>query len=101
MSTYSTNVTIQEEIVRPENCHCTDRSIITGSSAKAVCKDTGVTRALLSWQHKDDGTTVIKWRLPIGVSYSRTIPADSTVEEIDALIEDGFAAMHSHWGLDH
>lgn len=101
MSTYSTNLTIQEEIVRPENCHCTNRVILTPSSAHAICTATGTTRAILSWKHNPDGTVKIKWRLPIGVSYSLTVPVGATVEEIDGVIESGFVSMHSHWGLDH
>lgn len=90
------NNIIKQHILDPANCHCTYREFTSETSAVAKCSISHKERATISWRHKQK-ESVISWRLPIGVAFSKKVRHDATDEEIDEVITVGFAQMDEAW----
>ena len=95
------NDIIKESIVLPENCHCTNRTILTDSTARAVSKKLGVVRANLLWQHKANGDVRVVWQTPFQSTHFRIIRHADTEEEFrenaNAALLDGNVQMDANY----
>ena len=93
---YQRNERLKEQILKPENCHCTYREITGANTAKAFCTDDNSIKASITWFHKDNKSRIIL-ALPFGVSYNKVVKAADGVSEIDEAILSLFIKMDDAW----
>ena len=98
MNIYQRNKRLKEQILKPENCHCTYRKIDVDSdkTATAYCTSTGKVKANIDWHHTATKTR-IKLVLPIGVEYTSIVLATDGLEALDAGILSLFIKMDAAW----
>lgn len=94
----SRNEAVKRHILDPANCHCTYRVLITGNKAHALCSESGIIRAIITWRHHEN-RTVIYWAMPHATSHHRKFNRDATDEKIDEVITDGFVEMDCSFNL--
>ena len=96
MQTLDINNRIKQEILKPENCHCTYRKLTSGTTAIAYCNDDNKIKADIDWFHGNKGTKIM-FHLPIGRTFYKIIPKHSELSDIDAAILSLFLQMDEHW----
>ena len=96
-SIYQLNERIKEQILKPENCHCTYRVINGPTTATAHCSEDKKVKANLVWHHTASKTRIIL-RVPFGVKYSDIILHTDELESIDDAILGLFIKMDTAWG---
>ena len=104
-NTIHTNERIIQQILKPENCHCTYRTLnddsnnIGGKSLKtatAYCSSTHTPKAYINWFHGANASKIV-FHLPIGERFERIIPKSDGLEAIDAAILAMFLKMDTAW----
>ena len=95
-SIYTRNERLKEEILKPENCHCTYRVLTGLNTAIAKCNTSDKTRANITWFHTESKTRVVL-TLPFGAHFTSTCSGDSGLEAIDTMILSLFVRMDAAW----
>ena len=95
-SIYTRNERLKEQILKPENCHCTYRKIIGANTATAFCSTDHSVKANLVWFHKESSTRIVI-RLPFGSSYTKVVKSTAGLPAIDAAILSLFLKMDDDW----
>ena len=95
-SIFNRNERIKEQILKPENCHCSYRTLTGANTASAWCTEDKTLKAELVWHHTKSKTR-ITLKVPFGAKFSKIVPIDCSLDFIDSTILSLFVLMDTAW----